>query len=272
MFTVLTFGGNIVASLANVDFLFDLRDLTYDVIHWGEGECFAVYLAADVIALLPVIGVVKYFDHFKTVAQGVKSANLVDSVADVGKGSESIAEIADALKGVSKTGNSIIETVDSAKDAVRVGEAAKDVATDISKTYELVPTINSRYLGSKHPDTNIEYVLKKLKYSNGKMIQGVFPVFKSFADIELPKNLYNANFWEQQKYCIEQLQKKTKPLIGKYRRNFTEEQLDDIANGVLPEGFTWHHNEKEGLMQLVDTAVHDATRHTGGMSLWGAGY
>lgn len=270
--TILTFGGNIIASLANVDFLFDLRDLTYDVIHWGEGECFAVYLATDVIALLPVIGVVKYFDHFKTVADGVKSADLVDSVADIGKGTANAAEVADAVKDAAKTGESIIETVDSAKNAARIGEAAKDVATDISKTYRLIPTINSKLLGSKHPETGIEFVLKKLKYSDGQMIQGVFPVFSSFADIDLPKDLYKAKFPDQQKYCIEQLQKKTKPIFGKYRKNFTEDQLDDIANGILPEGFTWHHNEKEGLMQLVDTATHDATGHTGGMSLWGAGY
>lgn len=270
--TVLTFGGNIIASLANIDFLFDLRDLTYDVIHWGEGEYFAVYLAADVIALLPVIGVVKYIDHFKTVANGVKSADLVDSVADIGKGTANVAEVADAVKDVSKTGSSIIETVDSAKDAARIGEAAKDLATDISKTYRLVPTINSKFLGSKHPDTGIEFVLKKLKYSDGQRIQGVFPVFPSFADIELPKDLYKAKFPEQQKYCLKQLQKKTKPFFGKYRKNFTEDQLADISNGILPDGFTWHHNEKEGLMQLVDTATHDATRHTGGMSLWGTGY
>ncbi len=270
--TILSFGGNIIASLANVDFLFDLRDLTYDVIHWGEGECFAVYLATDVIALLPVIGVVKYFDHFKTVADGVKSADLVDSVADIGKGTANAAEVADAVKDAAKTGESIIETIDSAKDAARVGEAAKDVATDISKTYRLIPTKNSKLLGSKHPETGIEFVLKKLKYSDGQMIQGVFPVFSSFADIDLPKDLYKAKFPDQQNYCIEQLQKKTKPIFGKYRKNFTEDQLDDIANGILPEGFTWHHNEKEGLMQLVDTATHDATGHTGGMSLWGVGY
>ena len=51
-----------------------------------------------------------------------------------------------------------------------------------------------------------------------------------------------------------------------------DDELADIAKGVLPEGYTWHHNEKEGLMQLVDTVTHDATGHTGGMSLWGIGY
>lgn len=270
--TILTFGGNVIASLANVDFLFDLRDLTYDVIHWGETEYFAIYLATDVIALLPVVGVVKYFDHFKTVADGVKSADLVDSVADIGKGSSNVSEIADTIRDTTKTGESIIETVESAKKTTRIGEAAKDVAADISKTYELIRTRNSKLLGSKHPKTGVEFVLRKLEYSDGRKIQGVFPVFDSFADVDLPKELYKAKFSEQQKHCLEQLQKKTRPILGKYRNNFTAEQLDDIANGILPEGYTWHHNEKEGLMQLVDSETHADTSHSGGMSLWGSGH
>lgn len=270
--TVLTFSGNIIASLANVDFLFDLRDLTYDVIHWGENEYFAVYLATDVIALLPVLGVVKYFDHFKTVSDGVKSADLVDSVGDIGKRSADVSAVSDAIKGTTKTGESIIETIESAKETARIGEAAKDVVTDISKTYRLVPTNNSQLLGSKHPITGVPFTLNKLQYSDGRKIQGVFPVFFSFADIDLPKDLYKESFSKQQKYCLEQLQKKTQPIFGKYRDSFTTEQLDDIANGILPEGYTWHHNEKEGLMQLVDSATHAATSHTGGMSLWGSGH
>lgn len=151
--TILSFSGNVIASLANVDFLFDLRDLTYDIVHFGEEDCFAVYLAADVIALLPVIGVVKYFDHFKTVADGVRHADLVDSVADIAKGSAKASKAADAVKGTSKTGKSIIESIGAAKNAARVGEAAKDVVTDISKEYQLVQTINCKLLGSKHPET-----------------------------------------------------------------------------------------------------------------------
>lgn len=270
--TVLTFGGNIIASLANVDFLFDIRDLTYDVLHWGEGECFAVYLATDVIALLPVVGVVKYFDHFKPVADGIKSAELVDSVRDIGKGTSNVAEVADAVKGVTKTGNSIVDTIGSAKKATRVGEAAKDVLTDINRNYELIETINSKYLGSKHPDTGVAYKLRKLIYSTGERFAGTFPEFESFADIKLPKDLYKATFREQKEYCIDHLQKNTRPIIGKYRKNFTKEQLEDIKQGILPEGFTWHHNEQEGLMQLVDSEIHAKTGHTGGMSLWGIGH
>ena len=72
--------------------------------------------------------------------------------------------------------------------------------------------------------------------------------------------------------AIVHLQRQTRWLFGKDRKNFTAEQLEDIANGILPEGFTWHHNEEQGLMQLVETAVHAQTGHTGGMSIWGQGY
>jgi len=36
-----------------------------------------------------------------------------------------------------------------------------------------------------------------------------------------------------------------------------------------PEGYTWHHAQEPGVMQLVDRGVHAATGHTGGYSIWG---
>ena len=36
--------------------------------------------------------------------------------------------------------------------------------------------------------------------------------------------------------------------------------------------YVWHHNEKEGLMQLVDANIHAKTGHDGGMKFWGAGH
>lgn len=104
------------------------------------------------------------------------------------------------------------------------------------------------------------------------MLQGVFPVFKSYSDVQLPKKFYKASFDEQQEYCLKELKKQTKSFVGNSKRKFTKEQLEDIDNGILPEGFTWHHNEKEGLMQLVETSIHAATSHKGGMSLWERGY
>ena len=55
-------------------------------------------------------------------------------------------------------------------------------------------------------------------------------------------------------------------------KKFTEGQIQQINNGILPEEFVWHHSEDEGVLQLVDRAIHEKIGHTGGMSLWGAGY
>lgn len=40
-----------------------------------------------------------------------------------------------------------------------------------------------------------------------------------------------------------------------------------------PEGYTWHHHQDVGRMQLVSSQLHDlANPHTGGMAIWGGGY
>ena len=35
-----------------------------------------------------------------------------------------------------------------------------------------------------------------------------------------------------------------------------------------PKGYTWHHHETMGRMQLVHSRIHAQTGHTGGFSLW----
>jgi hypothetical protein len=40
-----------------------------------------------------------------------------------------------------------------------------------------------------------------------------------------------------------------------------------------PTGYTWHHHQDVGRMQLITRSAHDlAMPHTGGMSIWGGGY
>ncbi|SFT61275.1 DNase/tRNase domain of colicin-like bacteriocin [Lachnospiraceae bacterium XBD2001] len=47
---------------------------------------------------------------------------------------------------------------------------------------------------------------------------------------------------------------------------FTPEQLEQIKNGKTPTGYTWHHSEKDGTMQLVPFGIHNSTNHSGGRS------
>ncbi|WP_394335346.1 HNH endonuclease [Methanolobus psychrotolerans] len=52
---------------------------------------------------------------------------------------------------------------------------------------------------------------------------------------------------------------------------FNENQLQEIARGRTPSGYTWHHNQEEGVLQLVEKNVHQQTGHTGGRTIWGGG-
>jgi hypothetical protein len=39
-----------------------------------------------------------------------------------------------------------------------------------------------------------------------------------------------------------------------------------------PNGYSWHHHQDVGKMQLVDIDEHQlAASHTGGMAIWGGG-
>jgi DNase/tRNase domain of colicin-like bacteriocin len=55
-------------------------------------------------------------------------------------------------------------------------------------------------------------------------------------------------------------------------RQFTQEQLNAInqEKDRIP-GFTWHHHQEPGKMQLVPTRIHGRTGHTGGRDIWGGG-
>jgi RHS repeat-associated protein len=55
-------------------------------------------------------------------------------------------------------------------------------------------------------------------------------------------------------------------LTGSRRRDF---RAANAAAGLrrTPTGYTWHHHQDCGLMQLVERSVHSATGHTGGFSI-----
>lgn len=110
---------------------------------------------------------------------------------------------------------------------------------------------------------------------HGIKVQGVFPVFESTCDVQLPENLEKASNARQFKECNKQL-KENIANNPELRESFTEEQLEEIEDGDTPSGYVWHHNEETGKMQLVKVEDHDRTQggaaHTGGKALWGGSY
>ena len=130
-------------------------------------------------------------------------------------------------------------------------------------------TLNSSLEGIKHDTTLVAYNKKSIEVG-GLKVEGVFPEFESVFDTKLSKENYNATDKNQFKECNSKL-KETVQNDKILRENFNEQQLEMIENGETPRGYTWHHNERIGEMQLVKTDVHNKTAHTGGKAIWGGG-
>lgn len=124
--------------------------------------------------------------------------------------------------------------------------------------------------GKTHPETGVPYE-RKTVVVDGEKVEGVFPQFESKYDTKLPENLYKESDSKQFEYCSQQL-KEAIQKDPKLAEQFTPRQYEQIMNGAPRiSGYTWHHTENPGEMQLVDADIHQKTRHTGGRSVWGGG-
>ena len=130
-------------------------------------------------------------------------------------------------------------------------------------------TKNESFADTVQPESGVEYV-KKVVDIFGNKIEGVFPKFKSEFTTYLPENLLRATDKEQFDYCTSQLKEEIKK-NPELRNKFSQRQLDQIEKGIKPSGYTWHHNEELGKMELVDSKIHGTASHTGGKALWGGG-
>ena len=145
----------------------------------------------------------------------------------------------------------------------------KDTGNDEKISYE-IHTRNESLEGDRHPITGVPFERKTVEDSDGNEVTGVFPEFDFDFDAQLPEDLYEASDKEQFAECNKQLKEAVEkdPELAK---RFTPEQLEQIKNGDTPDGYTWHHNEEKGKMQLVDSDIHAKTGHTGGKTIWGGG-
>lgn len=142
--------------------------------------------------------------------------------------------------------------------------------TPLDKPFREIETRNSTLAGDRHPITGVEFEYKIVEDENGESVGGVFPIFDSSFDAQLPENLLDKTDKKQFDCCNSQL-KEAFESDSLDNSKFSDRQLEQIKNGDKPEGFTWHHHEKTGAMQLIETDVHDKTGHTGGKSVWGGG-
>jgi hypothetical protein len=134
----------------------------------------------------------------------------------------------------------------------------------------LLKTRNAELAGSVHPETGVPFTKEAVQLPDGTIREGVFPEFASNFETTLADELLKATDYQQAQYSNEQL-RQTVESDPALKTQFNEMQLEQIAAGDTPDGFTWHHHQEPSRMQLVDTNVHMSTGHTGGKEIWGGG-
>ncbi|MCR4782556.1 MAG: HNH endonuclease [Lachnospiraceae bacterium] len=130
-------------------------------------------------------------------------------------------------------------------------------------------TVYNKFENRVLPETDVKYVRKTVDIK-GTKVEGVFPEFKSVFTTHLPDNILMSSDKVQFNHCVKNLQNEIKNNPG-LSNHFSSRQLDQIKTGKTPGGYTWHHNEQLGKMELVKTDIHDMAKHTGGRAIWGGG-
>jgi len=96
-----------------------------------------------------------------------------------------------------------------------------------------------------------------------------FPKFKAYYTVKLRKKYFcesrTRHFFIANKILYREL-----PYNSNLRKMFTSRQIDELSEGKTPNGYTWHHHQDAGKLQLVDEEIHAKTYHYGGYSIWGS--
>lgn len=156
-----------------------------------------------------------------------------------------------------------------------VARAVSGEADDAVETVENLICRNESLAGDVHPMSGVPFERRVIRLEDGRVIEGVFPKFDSVFDAKIPRELFEASNITQFKECSRQFMKaleENPELKAKYTAEFLEQLADGCSTGAAPDGFVWHHDAAEGVIQLVDSATHTITGHTGGRLVWGGGY
>lgn len=137
---------------------------------------------------------------------------------------------------------------------------------------EEIETRNDYLSGYEHPETGVHFVEKTIDLPNGHIVEGTFPIFDETFNVMIAEELYIETVDVHFEVANETLyQAITENPNFANEIGFSQTDVQGLANGQTPEGYTWHHNEEPGLLQLVDEETHAQTAHTGGQAIWGGG-
>ncbi len=148
-------------------------------------------------------------------------------------------------------------------------EKPTDASIETQEAPEHVKCINEAYAGKEHPETGVPFETKIVEV-NGKQLEVTVPQFESKFDTQLEPEQYQLSRAKHDAICNAKLKEAVEADPDWAESTFTPDQLDQIKAGYGVDGYTWHHDGGEvGRMQLVDSGIHEDTRHTGGVAIWG---
>jgi hypothetical protein len=137
---------------------------------------------------------------------------------------------------------------------------------------EEIDTRNDGLSGYEHPETGVNFIEKTVELPNGELIEGTFPVFDSSFSVEIVEELYlesdSVHFTVANDTLFQAIQEDGNLAV---ELGLSQEDVQALSNSQTPEGYTWHHHEQPGVLQLVNEDTHDQTGHTGGRTIWGGG-
>lgn len=223
-------------------------------------------------------GVIKKDEHYKQ--QGLN--DLKDSTGRTIKGIGSSLKYTFNNVGTTYKGFTSGNTEEAIRGMKNLGKVAAvttfaigilDIVdgADIVEADEL-ETRNGHLGGYEHPDTGVPFAEKAVDLPNGQVVEGVFPVFDSGFSVMIAEDLYTESddiHFKIANDTLYQAISEDPSIAGKL--GLSQADVQGLANGQTPEGFTWHHSEEPGQLQLVDEETHAQTAHTGGRSIWGGG-
>lgn len=174
-----------------------------------------------------------------------------------------------------KEENEFRELTEEEKQALReppshLSESAiQAIRVDTEGRYYL-KCINEDLAGEYHEITGVKYVEKTITV-DGVEITVVVPEFPCVFECNIPEELWKQGDRAIFKECTKQL-KEYLELHPEMQTNFSEQQLEQIMKGEpYIRGYSWHHNEIPGKMQMVETKIHAPSNHTGGNHIWCGG-
>ena len=238
-FTWLGLGLQFLLGLTGIDVACDIRDLTADVTVNRDMTSLSWYgtMLLDIVALVPVIGGVKYLDDL---AAGTKS--IVKNSDELIDGGKRMARAADALHDLSKKGRTVLnDMADTLRGMAKKVVKNADMLNDAKYTDELANVASDAGkrlddLAGGGLDASFTWKLRgKTVTLNNVIVQDVSYVKRSSTELQTLRKEFNTT---TRKAFLKDLGQNVE-----YLRNagFLETDILKIQNGRVPDGWQVHH-------------------------------